>query len=310
MGIYVEGTNDKNELFNFIQNSDIFYIGKGSYGHIVRLTINNSDFIPKYKYMKYGKFGNSVNSIILKISYIKTKSATSIRVIDENDFNREVNIQTDIFLKTMKYMKPLCPAIIYADIFNESDKYILNNILNVNISEDLPNIEEFSLIAMELAEEYITIHNYLNENNLKDIDKMSDEPIARINENVLRIYSLKYFGILQLLIETGYSHHDFHNNNVMIDNSPEPNSIILIDFGETQKLQPEKIKEIRDECANKKYFDAMSILCDIPRYDEKDLRTYPQLYGDVCDANIIYDEKYEQKITDYIDFFLLNMKIL
>jgi hypothetical protein len=95
--------------------------------------------------------------------------------------------------------------------------------------------------------------------------------------------------LLQLALETGYNHGDFHQANVMI--SPSSNYFAtseyrpyLIDFGRTTKLNPEAFKEFRTRMQQKQYTRALAWLCDSSHANEyiSDRLYWERFYGWVC----------------------------
>jgi len=77
---------------------------------------------------------------------------------------------------------------------------------------------ELGLIAMEFAENYITIYDYLK--NTKQV---------RVPTDITTLILKKFYFLYKL----GYVHCDDHADNIMIN--PETNDIYIIDFGRTRK---------------------------------------------------------------------------
>ena len=81
-----------------------------------------------YEMIRASNFKSPVKKIIIKIVGIDSEEDEHLywsvpirgfndkRLEKEETFQKEVNIQTDIFLKSITYLNPLCPAPIYASI--------------------------------------------------------------------------------------------------------------------------------------------------------------------------------------------------
>ena len=104
------------------------------------------------------------------------------------------------------------------------------------------------------------------------------------------------FLILRLAIETGYNHSDYHLGNIFIDETDETyffnekGSPMLIDFGYAFKMPIMYVRDIINHVNNKKYVDALEIICQQNRPDGIDLGKYPNLYGWLC-SNFDYQKQ-------------------
>ena len=308
-GVFIDNRHLEQNFMDFLQNSTIMYVGKGSYGVTYRAQIDpNSGYVSNYKNIDYNGYGTPVTSLLIKISALKYKNNFDkmTRPIEETDFKKEVNAQTETFLKTMNYLQPLCPAIVYSNTFDETNKNILDLIVN-KISSSVPdineyisnftqNVEMYSVIGMELLSNYMTLTRFTN------------RPEFKLYNDML-VYLLVEFAI-----KVGYVHSDFHTSNIMI-NPDDTNyfkgykgSIILIDFGFSQKIQLDLLDEIKrlhsDKTISDRYIKIIKILCDIPRPGGLDLKQH-SCYDVVCkyqpvDSEIdsLFDAK--QQATDEI----------
>jgi hypothetical protein len=192
-------------------------------------------------------------------------------------------------LKTVEYLQPLCPAIVYADILptyteivnlliikisSPSLRYQLNAFKNANV--------EFGLIGMEFMKEGKTLND------------------TEMNETQLNIGR---FALLELAIKTGYNHNDFHKGNIMIETTTNyfadmDMRAILIDFGRAAKIAPDVLQEIKQHVANKEYISALKLLCSFkssyflihdPRYNS--------YYGWVCGNYNTDDPVYFEELS-------------
>ena len=120
----------ENAFTFFIKNSTISYFTKGSNGFILTCTLNDGIESP-YKNIRIGTTQNPVRRLIVKITIINLKEENfeyyltndmsndndRIDSSSEEEFLKEVGIQTEIFSKTLKYSDPICPSIIYSKSF-------------------------------------------------------------------------------------------------------------------------------------------------------------------------------------------------
>ena len=139
-GVFIDNKNTEQSFLNFLNNASIEYIGSGSYGITFKAYIpDTSTYVSDYKYIDYEKYGQPVKSLLVKISslgYPKflTQDNFPIQPITKEDFVREVNIQTEIFLKTMNTLQPLCPGIVYSNTYEENQKTLFETIVNKFVS--------------------------------------------------------------------------------------------------------------------------------------------------------------------------------
>ena len=287
-GVFIENQNLEQNFIDFLQNSDIEYLNHGTFGVVFRATLDStSGYVSKYKNIDSSEYDTPVDSLIIKISSLGykptiTQEALSVLIspISENDFKREVNIQTDIFLKTMNYLQPLCPAIVYSNTYSNSETQIINiikdklpqNSRNKDyLSFFIENMTGYTIIGMELLKDYKTIHEWLD--------------ISRDHNTYICYMNMAVFILIELAIKTGYSHADFHNSNIMINpndtlyfsyppqshvgNSrqiqPMNGSVILIDFGLAVKIPIETSNQIKTLYDAKDYAPIIKLLCKIPR---------------------------------------------
>jgi len=293
-GIFIDlkdGMSATETFYDFIKNSKISYFSKGGNGLIIKAVVNDG-YKSSYKYTNQEAYNKPVTELILKLALMNNNEISN--------FIREVNVQTEIFKGSMSYLQPLCPAIIYSDILdnNESKKEFIKILLTKNRSltqYKLPfyyqeyrydfnldsriineNYINLGIIGMECATGYTPLWDIVH-------DKLIDN-----NHKVLYInYSL--YVILKLALDFGYTHGDFHSSNIMIHKNIEyfnglDGRAMLIDFGYSNKIPEEKIKEIKDLVDNNRYIEALQRLCYIERADQELPETYEwrKLYGWIC----------------------------
>ena len=178
-GVLIDNANLETNFKEFLSFSKIEYLSNGTFGIVFRATIDPTIIDPSTGYpytspftkMDVNDYGTPITSLIIKFSVIEYKKnidedAKHISTIKEEDFIKEVNVQTETFQKTMEYLQPLCPAIIFAKI--QENKQIIKT-LNARIKDkkwkdilfELFNtVSKFSIIAMELLENYQTLSSF------------------------------------------------------------------------------------------------------------------------------------------------------
>lgn len=302
-GVYIDNKNLKENFIEFLKNSHITFVGKGAFGITYKAIFKGRK--SPYKNIDYSGYGTYVHSLLIKISVIEYKNPDNtenpnIRTIGQDDFVREVNIQTETFLKTMNYLQPLCPAIVYSGI-NENDNNILD-IIKRNYIEDLHRkeskrtyvdklincIDTYTVIGMELLDNFETLYSI----ELSLTNYIPNKHGVRIsNEKIKQYLNMLIYILVEFAVKLGYTHSDFHASNIMI-NPNETNyfdgvqgSIILIDFGLVKKIEDNILNEIKklhnEEIRTNRYSDIIEILCNIPRIDSLNLNNY-DVYKLVC----------------------------
>jgi hypothetical protein len=296
-----------------MNNSTFDYFKHGSNGIVFVATLN-PDTTTNYKYLDASAFGTPVTKLIIKVCFVMEdgipyKGSELVYPVLYDEFKDEVNIQTDIFLKTMNYLQPLCPAIVYANVFDSTNN-LLSDIVQSSIhsislkpptdkirkqftflkkvDQDLKKgaIQRYGIIAMELADNYNNVYKETHENPLYTTDVNRDANKRQL-ENMVR------YMLVELAVKTGYNQGDYHASNVLINLQSntyfkgingEP---LLIDFGYTVKFSEDKISLIKDLYKNKDYQGILEQICLTPRSDGTNINTeeYADLYGYICDAS-------------------------
>jgi hypothetical protein len=327
-GILLNDTSDAAFEF-FIRNSTFKLMTSGANAITILATLHPG-LESSYKSMDAATYGQPIHSIIIKlIVHCVLRKRFEIDYIREinsillNDIVNELNIQTDIALKTSNYLEPLCPSPIY---FTENITLEILTIINNNIVDSdkdkqkrltlgIHNMIQFlalsnstqgiSVIAMEMAQDFKTINDIIDEMNVY-ISPSANTPIPtaaaytsqeKKEKEQLFIYMAAYI-IIKLAIDTGYAHGDYHKSNIMI-NTTKTNYFhgitgapLLIDFGFSTKILPEQMHIIKDKYKNKDYVGVLQQISDIPRSDGEKLtnpnwtKFYRYLYKDFKpDAN-------------------------
>jgi hypothetical protein len=315
-GILVNNIKNQDAFNDFIMHSSIKYLSDGANGITFVATINDG-YKSQYSYMNPNNYGEPVTKILLKLIFIddefdeENDDGITINQLEGeflptsiSGFTNEVNIQTDIFLKSMNYLQPICPAVVYADIVsgpNSSTKYdkllMLLNLLtnktqvdNKGIFQDIKKKYQFEkfqsigIICMEFADGYYPLRSLV--------------PDTKFN-----LYkNMALYLLLRFALETGYTHSDFHPENIMININDKLyfkgfiGSPLLIDFGYTQKIPLDNLAIIKENYDSKKYTDALKELCKIRRPDKLSMNKYKEYYGWACGQ---FDYKTQQEVSSF-----------
>ncbi len=331
-------SNDSNDSFHSVPSEDEFIknwevrLSKTTNTHYYANLLNgfttynvpkeiedNPKCLPKINFYKKispdNTFGKPVTNLVIKLVLIcnrnkrfQISNTDSLHSVLEDDFRNEINIQTDIFFKTITYLQPLCPGIVYSEIVKDKSdiKTFLTAIFNRCDSELMPVINEinnicannpdvsFGIIGMECAERYSMIGQAIN--NFKGSPS-----------HVATLRAFGQFALLKLATDTGYSHNDFHNSNILLCESNnyfiEGHIMpLLIDFGRAVKIPPDILAKIKENIANKKYTDALSLLCD-KSYAHEFLTSLEHVnshYGWVCGDYNLSEADYIKKVNDSV----------
>ena len=137
-GVMISGASAKDAFEHFIKNSDISILTIGGFG-LTLIAKLRPGIQTNYRHITAYKYNQPVDIILFKICCVYDKSAGEIqedidittnnqplqlRSVDIEDFKKEINIQTDIFFKSITYLQPYGPGIIYADFYKDFILYI------------------------------------------------------------------------------------------------------------------------------------------------------------------------------------------
>lgn len=333
-------TENEIVFWDYLEYSTINYVTKGAMGIMFHTTpgplfesLSNDE-----RYFKVSpdkSFGTPVENLLIKIVIITDTNNIEfdlsedfsktflIESVTKEEFYNEINIQAEIYMKTIQYLQPICPGIVYSTIMNVNDpKYdiFLNSISDVKYKNIMAMVRRYDqpsfpvkigIIGMEFMSNSTTLQTSISDTKYF-YDASSRVSLVKELKNVCR------FLLLDLALKTGYNHGDFHLSNFMIDDDCdiyfENISIrpILIDFGRTFKISPLILSKIKECVSNKKYTEALSYLCDYRssnKYPIEDPEYAASYYGWVCGDYNINNAGYLDELTndllqsknDYID---------
>ena len=284
---------DKDAFAFFIKNSTRthFKVADSRYGIISHMILNPGVISP-YISTDIDSFGEYIDSLLIKVAFISSEKK-NIPIIDKTtmkkgEFKNEVHIQEKIYNATNKNLQPVCPTIVYSKIITTEDgiKDMLTRILG--ITEDLPKLfDGIGIIAMEFAKGYTSMDNVSTPENF-----------------VIPEYISAFFIILFTAWKTGYSHGDFHRNNILVKHTNPDNLYfdvstlndkswqyrefknirpMLIDFGYAKELTRRQNTLLERYIDENKYTEAASLITLVGRNTDEPTKntilSFPSFYG-------------------------------
>jgi len=317
-GIFIN-TEDSGAFEHFLRNSKISMLLSGAFGITFKAELQKGA-TTTYRYLSQENFNQPVTCLLIKVCCLFNKEngeenekldfssmgeEMRLNSVDIELFKREINIQTDIYLKTCDYLQPICPAIVHAGSYTDKDEDlnietlldILSSTLQPKEKQILSSIrasyvgEEFSslgIIAMEFANNYEELYYVLNH--------------TREENTINYIYSICYDRIIDLAIKTGYTHGDYHTSNIMVNTNYNIfydgtlGEVLLIDFGFAQKIPERIMDQIKQLYKNNKYLEIMRELCEIRRTDGMQMNTNT-IYEWACHN---YSEEDKAQINEFM----------
>ena len=283
----------KNAFEQFIRNADIRYLSHGSFGVTVTAVLRPDVNDSPYTSNRIGTYNLPVRRLIIKFALLEPyEDSDETRATAQEKFANEVNIQTDIYLKTMSYLQPLCPAVVYSMIYEPENAVDLGPSAQLpmypasqlwDMISDIPsqlyphkNADmDVGVIAMEFADGYDTVKNTLKKSsrfNRHFYDKMG---------GFIQMVHL----LIELAMQTGYVQGDHHGGNILVNPNADNyykglrGSWMIIDFGEGQKIHPDVMATMRDMVVQQKYTDILKLIYSIDRLDGIKMHDHVDFYG-------------------------------
>ena len=322
-----------NEIFTYyLENADtVSMLSYGTYGYVFLVKLPDTFVIDEtnknklYKKMvPNAEYGEPVRQIVVKFQLIidiVSYDDYELMPVKLEDFQNEINIQTDITFKTLNYLQPFCPSIVYADVISDiTIKKRLFNLLigKLNWNESQKKYirkgidkNKIGIIAMELVYQGVTLNAYSS----------PSYAVGRTTNPILATNMSRYL-LLKLALDTGYNHGDFHKGNIMIvtnnqyfrnlDGSPVDIAPMILDFGRTKKIPVDIMAEIRKNVDEKKYRKALAYLCN-PEGGNEFIADpqYKSHYGWVCgNYNFTQDDNINIPDNAKIEKFMNQMRTL
>ena len=294
------------DLDIFLEKCKISYFTSGAYGFVFLVESETSPYFSVRNGVE-----RKINKMIIKLcaisnyhsyklsSIINTRNY-SVKTVSERSFEREIEIQTEVFFRTSEYLNPICPCIIHSEIKIADFDYVdperlhrkrlaprLSHLLSKTVPESIGynilklfldqilsgQLSMYGLICMEYADGYETLHT---------IYKTHPKPIKLIEE----YQTVARYKLIQMTLKTQYTHSDFHYGNILCKDG----DVLLIDFGLSNKLDHEKWYTLKEECDSHSFYDALESIFYPLRYDSYDLRNNMDDYGWLLGTDQIEDE--------------------
>lgn len=265
-----------------LANSEIeIFSNESLYGIILKATLKNN--LKEYPYEMYdaNHYGKSVKCILIKLMFLTDNNNNYTYKFDNNkkytesveNFKKEVKIQTEIFLKTVDYLEPLCPAPVYSEILNEDNKNDeINRFIEKTKNSDdkklLENIKNIKfpflgILAMEIADDYKPFADF-----------------SIYSYNYIKFENMAKLQILNMALNTGYYQNDLHLNNILVNPKYTgmyqdiPGKVIIIDFGLAIKIDKKLLKIIAKYYENYEYQEALNILLKFFHSNDNNSKDY------------------------------------
>ncbi len=216
----------------FIENSTFSFYRRGYFGILVLAKLNEGIKSP-YRSIRTNTIG-PVKYLLLKFFEIKPSTKDEINTTPD-DIQREIDIQTSIYLSSISnkntLLEPICPCIVYShsEKIGQNLKTSFYNIISKSTKHkqiDQVFSGDLSFFAMEFMEKH--------------------EPLSSYEENWYYDYYKKLgFYMLDKLHELGFMLNDYHEGNVLINEQYNyfdfrSGRCIIIDFGRTNQIEYKK----------------------------------------------------------------------
>ena len=184
-GIIIKGEDHKRAFHSFIKNSsEIQVISKTPSSLLIKCKLNPRVLKDSpYLMLRPEDYKSPIDCILIKLGLVVTnienindtqriyidkfinlyfreknmKSNYNISGTKQN-FIDEINIQTDIFSKTIEYLDPICPAVVYGNVIDDMNE-------SINFISELrqKRSDETSIILLtELQNVFVYLHQLYN----------------------------------------------------------------------------------------------------------------------------------------------------
>jgi hypothetical protein len=269
--------------------TDYSYLAK-AYGKHIKYLIIEVAFLFNPKDKKYLKTDSDKQIFDENKLNIRFDGLKNLALTNEKDFIHEIEIQKDVYLKTMDYLEPICPAIVYSKIEKKSENII--DILNKfktgaknndkakqlfnSFLEKRADYDYIGIVGMEYAGKYKTLYSLLN-----------SPTVTPSNKKLYKEMSM--YLLLELADKAEYTHGNFYGGNILINTVVEGyfkgviGKPLLIDFSYTKKIDRPLLSEIKKLYFDKKYVSALQKICSVNRRDNIE---NPSYYDWICESTM------------------------
>ena len=250
----------------FLQECRISYLSSGAFGVVFLVESDTSPYVSI-------RDDKRINKMIIKLCGISNHTFSliatigdkqyGVKTVNERSFEREIEIQTEVFFRTCDYVDPICPCIIHSEIksadFDPVKRQRLSPRLSTLLSKTEPEtaeyillhlfveyittgrLSQYGLICMEYADGFETLHRLKKTESKETIEEL--ESIARLK-------------LIEMTLKTSYTHSDFHDGNILCKIG-KPHQVTLIDFGLCNRLNDEQWYTLKEEWDSHSYYDAL-----------------------------------------------------
>ena len=258
--------NFEKAFYTFLYHSKISFFANGGSGLIFKCDLNDSfkNNSPYYSF-SCNNYGQKVTSLIIKVIFInesvnkKNKNDFSFQLNNSNIFQEspqsflnELYIQSDICLKTIRYLEPITPIIVYSDILSNQNSNNFINILRNNFNGDVRILDYIeSLISNYFINKSVSTQNmgpFDNYPSYPTLSMLGIIGMEMLGTNYLSMYHYYYKNI--------FTYNSFNTKlENYYKNTVEDNKI----FNE-YRLYKEKIKNEKTEENTKKLNELMKLI--------------------------------------------------
>lgn len=189
---------------------------------------------------------------------ITTKSVNSV-----SDFFEECTIQKEVGLRTIRHNNRISPVLLFSKLYQYTSGawqllrlQLLKNSVTKKSRHSMDqfmrafrihrNRSYIGIIGMEciMCHQYksycdiikpIIFDEIKSKPEYKDLYKHDNIRLARCSPRLRYIYNIARYELLRLAIDSGYTHGDYHTDNIWINE--KKSRAILIDFGKTVKIK-------------------------------------------------------------------------
>jgi hypothetical protein len=276
------------DLDIFLQECRISYLSSGAFGVVFLVESDTSPYVSI-------KDDRHVNRMIIKLCGISNHTfpltATiggklyTVKTVTKKSFEREIEIQTELFFRTCDYLDPICPCIIHTEVksadFDTINRRRLAPRLSHLLSKTEPDTAEYILLDFFLQQ--ITTGR-LSSYGLICMEYADGfEPLYRLKkteskETIAQLESIARQKLIEMTLKTQYTHSDFHHGNILCKLGLK-SQVTLIDFGLCNRLNHDQWITLKQEWDSHSYYDALESIFYPLRYDSYDLRNNMDHYG-------------------------------
>uniref|UniRef100_A0A6C0D4U9 Protein kinase domain-containing protein n=1 Tax=viral metagenome TaxID=1070528 RepID=A0A6C0D4U9_9ZZZZ len=288
------------DLDIFLQEFRISYLTSGAFGVVFLVESETSPYVSM-------RNDQRINKMIIKLcgvsnhtfpltSTIKGRRHT-LKTVSERSFEREIEIQTELFFRTCEYLNPLCPCIIHSEIkhadFDAVNRRRLAPRLSHLLSKSEPDTLEYYILhffLQQITSGTLSMYGLICMEYADGFETLYKLKKTESNETITQFESIARMKLIEMTLKTTYTHSDFHDGNILCKKGSTP-EVMLIDFGLCNRLNHEEWKILKKEWDSHKYYDALESIFYPLRYDNYDLRNNMEEYGWLLGTDDIeYDE--------------------